>query len=90
MLPCLLKLDADLFSTVFHSNAYNSWMAQYSSDKDEERNPLYPTLRKSPETVIMYLMELGINPSMIINLIYGPENKYSEYLYLVQEFGKMV
>lgn len=86
----VLKMDMNIFIAVFHSLAYNSWLAYYSSDKDEEQNELYPGLRKSPETVIMYLMELGVKASTIMNFMYGPGNKYQEYLYLVQEFGKMV
>lgn len=90
MRPCLLKIDTDLFKTVFHSFGYVNWLTEYSSQKDADGAPLYPALVRGPETVIMYLMDLGVDSSTIMNLMYGQGNRYYEYLSLVQQFGKMV
>lgn len=87
---CLLKLDSDLFKTAFQSFAYANWMKEKAADIDDQGNPLYPTLTRTPETLVMYLMELGISSDTLMRYMYGPENKYMEYRYLVQEFGKML
>lgn len=86
----LLKLDADLFKTAFQSFGYANWLKEKASDIDERGDPLYPTLTRTPETLIMYLKELGISSDTLMRYIYGPENRYLEYRYLVQEFGKML
>lgn len=87
---CLLRIDADLFKTAFQSFAYTNWMKEKMADIDEQGNPRYPNLTKTPETLIMYLMELGVPADTLFRYMYGPENKYMEYRYLVQEFGKML
>lgn len=86
----LLPIDADLFKTAFQSFAYANWMKEKAADIDDQGNPLYPILTRTPETLIMYLMELGISSDTLMRYMYGPENKYLEYKYLVQEFGKML
>ena len=86
----LLPIDADLFKTAFQSFAYTNWMKEKAADIDEQGNSRYPGLTKTPETLIMYLMELGISADTLVRYMYGPENKYMEYRYLVQEFGKML
>lgn len=87
---CLMAIDPDLFKTAFQSFAYANWMKEKAADIDDQGNPLYPTLTRTPETLIMYLMELGISSDTLMRYTYGPENKYLEYKYLVQEFGKML
>jgi len=85
-----LKMDADLLKTVFNSFAYTNWLNEKKADIDERGDPLYQGLYKSPETIIMYLMEVGISSDTLMRCIYGPGNKYMEYRYLVQEFGKIL
>lgn len=85
-----LELDENLFKTAFQSFGYTNWLNEKKANIDERGDPLYPTLTKTPETLVMYLMELGVQADTLIRYIYGPENKYLEYKYLVQEFGKML
>lgn len=87
---CLLRLDQDMFKTAFYSFAYINWMKEKAADIGDDGKPLYQDLVKSPETLIMYLMELGVSADTIFRYMFGPENKYLEYKYLVQEFGKML
>lgn len=87
---CLLKIDEDLLKSTFNSFAYTNWLKEKQADIDDEGQPLYTGLTKSPETLIMYLMELGISSDTLMRYIYGPGNKYLEYKYLVQQFGKML
>lgn len=86
----VMLLDADLFKTAAQSFAYTNWLKEKAADIDSEGKPLLTGLSKSPETLIMYLMELGISSDTLMLYIYGPENKYMEYRYWVQEFGQML
>ena len=86
----LLPIDADLFKNAFQSFAYTNWLKEKAADIDDEGNEALPGLVKSPETLIMYLMELGLSSNTLLKYIYGSDNRYMEYRYLVQEFGKML
>lgn len=92
---CLLELCPDLLTTVFHSQAYVSWMnerAIYINDSgniDEQGHRVEMKLRRTPETMVMYLMDLGLSSDQVMKYLYGPDNKYLEYLYQVQQFGKL-
>ena len=90
-LACTMKLDTDLLKTAFMSSHYANWLSDKRAEQAEDGSMAYPGLKKSSETLIMYLVELGVSTSFLLQCIYGEGgNKYMELKYLVQEFGKMI
>lgn len=91
LLPYLLKLDTDLLKTAFLSSHFANWLSDKRAEQAEDGSPAHPGLKKSSETLIMYLVELGVSTTFLLQCIYGDGgNKYMEFKYLVQEFGKMI
>lgn len=80
----LLRLDADIFKTAYNSLPYRSWLNEKASEIDEQGLKRYEDgLDRSPETLIMYLMDVGVNSDTLTRLMFAPGNKYGEFLKMV-------
>jgi hypothetical protein len=87
---CTLKLDQDLFMTAFHSSAYMSWLRDFARDIDNDRNPLYPGLTRCPETLMLYLRDIGVSSDRLLKAMFGPFSSYQHYYRTALEFGQTV
>jgi hypothetical protein len=81
----LIRLDANIFSKAFSSLAYRSWLNEKASDIDEQGLKVYEDgLDRSPETLIMYLMDVGVNSDTLTRLMIGPGNEYAKFIQSIQ------
>jgi len=86
---CLLKIGPGMFMEAFQSNAYMSWLKEFARDVKEGDLPLYPGLNRSPETLILYLKDVGLSTTQILRAMFNPSNAYRLYHQQAQEFGKI-
>jgi hypothetical protein len=84
-----LKIDGNIFLTAFQSTAYVSWLKDFVRDIDDSGLPAFPGITRNPETLIMYLKDLGVTTRQIFAAMYGPQSTYKQYLAQVAEFGKI-
>jgi hypothetical protein len=81
----LLPLSADIFRLAYESLPYRSWLNEKASEIDEQELKTYEDgLNRSPETLIMYLMDVGVNSDTLTRLIFASGSNYTDFLRSIQ------
>ena len=66
-----LLLDGTIFATAYNSLPYRSWLNEKASEVDEQGLKVYEDgLVRSRETLIMYLMDIGVSSDTLTRLLY--------------------
>jgi len=67
----LLQLDNSVFSVAYNSLPYRSWLNEKASEIDEQGQKVYGEgLDRSRETLIMYLMDVGVSSDTLTRLVH--------------------
>jgi len=85
--PSLLSIDEQIFLQVYNSFSFTNWVKERAFVWDGDGNRTSIGLTKGPESVLLFLRDIGITSWEIIQLMSNPE--YAMFLSIAGEFGQI-
>lgn len=87
--PSLLPIDEHIFISTYNSFSFANWVKERAFIWDDRGGRTSTGLTKGPESVLLFLRDIGVTSWEIIQMM-GKSEEYAKFLSIAGEFGQIV